>query len=83
MTGRRCEIDIDDCESQPCQHGGQCKDELGGFECNCTGTGYTGIYCQSNVDECLSNPCENGGVCIDKVNDYKVKQMIFADLNPN
>lgn len=63
---------IDDCESQPCQHGGQCKDQLGGFLCNCSGTGFTGDYCEINIDECTSSPCENGGECKDKINDYQV-----------
>lgn len=71
MTGRRCEIDIDDCESQPCQHGGQCKDELGGFRCNCTSTGFTGNYCEINIDECAPLPCKNNGTCTDRINDYQ------------
>lgn len=71
LTGRTCEIDIDDCESQPCQHGGRCIDELGAFSCDCTQTGYIGDFCEINIDECQSNPCEHGARCIDKVNDYQ------------
>lgn len=68
---------IDDCESQPCQHGGQCKDQLGGFLCNCSGTGFTGDYCETNIDECASSPCENGGECVDRINDYQVDWTYF------
>lgn len=70
MTGRLCDVDIDDCVSQPCNHNGRCIDELGGFHCDCTSTGYTGDYCQINIDECLTKQCENGAECIDKINDY-------------
>lgn len=70
MTGRLCDIDIDDCVSLPCQHNGKCIDELGGFHCDCESTGYTGDLCQINIDECLSNLCTNGAECIDKINDY-------------
>lgn len=71
FTGTRCEIDPDDCESQPCQNGGHCIDESGGFKCNCSGTGYNGKMCQSDVNEC-SNPniCLNGGVCYDTYGSY-------------
>ena len=36
----------DECEAEPCQHGGICIDLFQSFYCNCTGTGYTGSYCQ-------------------------------------
>lgn len=71
MTGRKCEIDIDDCESQPCQHSGHCIDELGGFHCNCTSTGFTGNFCEINIDECEPAPCLNNASCIDRVNNYQ------------
>lgn len=83
MTGKNCEIDIDDCESQPCQHGGQCTDQLGGFLCNCSGTGFTGDYCENNIDECSSSPCENGGECNDRINDYQVGFNISKPKNNN
>lgn len=70
MTGRICDIDIDDCISAPCLNNGQCIDELGGFHCNCNGTGYEGKNCELNIDECVSNPCTNGARCIDQVKDY-------------
>ena len=45
--GSRCESTINFCESSPCVHG-KCMDlESGGFECDCTGSGYQGklIHC--------------------------------------
>lgn len=69
MTGRNCEIDIDDCESTPCING-KCMDLLGGFKCDCTGTGFSGSVCQLNIDECEVEPCQNGAACEDLRNDY-------------
>ena len=70
-TGSRCETDWNDCESQPCQNYGRCIDEVGGFSCDCSGTGYSGIICQNNIDECLINdPCLNGGTCFDTYGSY-------------
>ena len=38
--------EVDECESQPCQNGGDCTDKLGLFECNCT-AGYEGVQCET------------------------------------
>ena len=34
-TGRLCEEDIDECQSNPCQNGGVCEDLISKFKCNC------------------------------------------------
>lgn len=34
-SGAKCEIDIDECNSAPCQNGGLCKDGMGDFQCQC------------------------------------------------
>ena len=39
-TGINCEIDVDDCKSNPCDYG-TCIDKINGFECTCK-PGYTG-----------------------------------------
>ncbi|NWX81336.1 SNED1 protein, partial [Alca torda] len=56
--------EIDECQSQPCLNGGQCKDRVAEFLCLCE-AGYTGHHCESDVDECQSEPCKNGGTCQD------------------
>ena len=47
MTGELCDLDIDDCQSQPCLNGGHCRDLIGGFRCDCQ-HGYSGQLCEVN-----------------------------------
>ncbi|XP_065529895.1 sushi, nidogen and EGF-like domain-containing protein 1 isoform X4 [Lathamus discolor] len=56
--------EINECQSQPCLNGGQCKDRIAEFLCLCE-PGYTGQRCESDTDECQSEPCKNGGTCQD------------------
>ncbi|NXN89949.1 SNED1 protein, partial [Bombycilla garrulus] len=56
--------EIDECQSQPCLNGGQCKDRVSAFLCLCE-PGYTGSHCELDVDECQSEPCKNSGTCQD------------------
>jgi Notch-like protein len=76
-TGALCESNIDECERNPCQNDGTCKElliprfnssfnasEWRGYHCTCP-SGYTGSNCESIVDQCMSNPCLNGGICSD------------------
>uniref|UniRef100_A0A8C3GUA9 Sushi, nidogen and EGF like domains 1 n=1 Tax=Corvus moneduloides TaxID=1196302 RepID=A0A8C3GUA9_CORMO len=55
-------LEIDECQSQPCLNGGQCKDRVSAFLCLCE-PGYTGYHCELEVDACESDPCRNGGEC--------------------
>ena len=36
--------DIDECKANPCQNGGTCSNENGGYSCKCT-NGWTGDTC--------------------------------------
>ncbi|CAG0909785.1 unnamed protein product, partial [Cyprideis torosa] len=66
--GKNCEIDIPDCDSQPCANGGACyeRSNPGMPVIDCL-PGFTGDSCEINTDECPSNPCLNGN-CVDQVN---------------
>ncbi|KAM8874516.1 sushi, nidogen and EGF-like domain-containing protein 1 isoform 2-T2 [Spinachia spinachia] len=63
FTGRRCQIDVNECASRPCQNGGTCEDQINSFLCHCP-PGYTGSQCETDVDECKDKPCLNNALCV-------------------
>lgn len=67
-TGATCEVQIDECQSQPCLNGGSCHDYISGFTCTCL-SGFQGHRCEINTDECQEQPCQNRALCIDGVNE--------------
>ena len=68
--GYQCEMNIDDCASDPCKNGGQCVDGVAEYECRCK-PGFQGFTCEIDIDECLSAPCRNNATCSDGVNAFK------------
>ncbi|RUS74268.1 hypothetical protein EGW08_017970 [Elysia chlorotica] len=38
-------LDVNECASSPCEHGGTCTDQVGGFSCLCP-AGFSGQSCQ-------------------------------------
>ncbi|XP_062853195.1 sushi, nidogen and EGF-like domain-containing protein 1 [Trichomycterus rosablanca] len=69
FTGHRCQIDVDECSSSPCQNGGTCTDRVNAFACRCP-AGFSGARCETDVDECQENPCLNGARCIQGSGSY-------------
>ncbi|XP_028852348.1 protein crumbs homolog 2b isoform X1 [Denticeps clupeoides] len=69
FTGENCSVNIDDCESDPCQNGGVCEDLISAYQCVCH-PGFTGVLCDIDIDECESDPCKNGATCEDGVHSY-------------
>jgi Notch-like protein len=71
-TGVDCEVDINECSSAPCQHGGACTtifDAPDAYNCDCT-AGYAGDNCNEDINECASTPCAHDGNCTQYVNAY-------------
>lgn len=48
FSGELCNLEYNECDSNPCLNNGQCTDHIGGFSCKCT-RGYTGKRCQIKV----------------------------------
>eukprot|EP00064_Thunnus_orientalis_P000667 superscaffoldBa00000036_g668 len=69
FSGNNCEIEVNECLSQPCRNGGSCIDDLNSFSCQCP-LGVTGDYCEVNIDECTSSPCLHNATCVDLVHGY-------------
>ncbi|XP_066587242.1 protein crumbs isoform X2 [Prorops nasuta] len=68
VTGKNCELNINECESNPCLSG-SCVDRIGSYTCECD-DGYEGDHCQHDIDECKRyTPCQHG-TCIDGRADY-------------
>lgn len=93
FTGSHCEVNVNECESNPCQNG-LCVDDVNGYKCFCR-PGYHGRQCQLDYNECASGPCQNGGFCQDrqdnftchchpgfKGSDCSIKVHVCASLKP-
>lgn len=73
-TGPNCEININECESNPCRWG-SCTDKVGGYVCECE-PGFEGVHCEVDINECERySPCKHGS-CVDKRAGY------FCDCPP-
>ncbi|XP_063966506.1 protein crumbs homolog 1-like [Lytechinus pictus] len=70
--GANCEVNIDECASNPCTNGATCNDDVNKFDCQCV-TGYDGDFCENDIDECSSNPCENGATCQDNIGAFSCR----------
>ncbi|XP_016036029.2 protein crumbs isoform X1 [Drosophila simulans] len=68
--GENCEVDIDECGSNPCSNGSTCIDRINNFTCNCI-PGMTGRICDIDIDDCVGDPCLNGGQCIDQLGGFR------------
>lgn len=55
FRGPYCNLDIDECEKNPCQNNGTCINIFGYYECLCA-DGYAGLRCNYTV-RTLIPPC--------------------------
>jgi len=72
-TGMACSEEIDECETDPCQNGAPCVDQLADFYCECSKIPgqYGGKFCESQVT-CVQSPCGNDeqNFCNDQSTNY-------------
>jgi len=64
FRGTSCDVEIDHCAPNPCQHGGVCVNSLAGYSCTCA-SGFLGTNCQNFVCTSAPNgaPCDDGSSC--------------------
>lgn len=60
--GKNCEVNIDECRSNPCKNQGSCVDLQNGFKCHCLPS-FTGFDCSDTINPCAAHNCSNGGQC--------------------
>ncbi len=56
----------DECTPDPCHNGSACTDGDNSYNCDCTGTGFTGTNCDEDIDECADaslNNCDSNATC--------------------
>uniref|UniRef100_A0A3Q0QUQ2 Delta-like protein n=1 Tax=Amphilophus citrinellus TaxID=61819 RepID=A0A3Q0QUQ2_AMPCI len=68
-TGKDCEIETNECDSNPCRNGGSCnvsqRDLENDYLCTCP-QGFYGKTCEISAMRCADGPCFNGGAqCLD------------------
>ncbi|XP_073535169.1 versican core protein isoform X2 [Phyllobates terribilis] len=51
FSGELCEIDIDECQSNPCRNGAACIDGVNSFMCLCLPS-YSGALCEQDSEVC-------------------------------
>ncbi|PIN95737.1 hypothetical protein AB205_0128190 [Aquarana catesbeiana] len=65
FTGTNCEIESNECASNPCRNGGSCNDLENDYKCVCP-RGFYGKNCDISAMTCADGPCFNGGTCVEK-----------------
>ncbi|KAJ8279108.1 hypothetical protein COCON_G00061740 [Conger conger] len=50
FTGHRCELELDECKSNPCLNGGYCRNLVNKFQCVCD-MSFAGEVCQVDVSD--------------------------------
>ena len=49
-SGNHCEVNINECASNPCNNNGTCIDKINGFDCICV-AGFQGEPCAEDPDD--------------------------------
>ena len=49
-TGRHCDENVDECETNPCENNSTCSDLVPGYNCSCA-VGWSGARCEVDIGE--------------------------------
>jgi hypothetical protein len=63
FSGAKCELELNECSSDPCLNDAVCIDSVAGYYCICP-LGMTGGHCETDIDECASFPCDYSQPCV-------------------
>lgn len=55
FIGKICNIDVNECDSNPCLNSATCIDNVASFTCVCP-IGLTGKLCETNINDCEVSP---------------------------
>jgi hypothetical protein len=61
-SGRTCDVDVNECASDPCVNGRCIQDIIDHWTCHCY-PGWNAHHCDEDIDECASVPCQNHAAC--------------------
>lgn len=61
-------MNVDECESDPCQNGARCEDAINDYICHCPPPApdqlpWGGRDCDIALTGCADDPCQNGATC--------------------
>lgn len=75
ITGIHCEVDINECDSNPCQNGATCKDAANSYRCECPVAEHDqepwgGRDCEVQLVGCQQHQCQHGASCVPVLTDY-------------
>ena len=63
LAGDRCQLNMNECDSNPCLNGGDCVDGVHNYTCICPSE-FIGRHCDQELDPCSFSPCQNGASCV-------------------
>ena len=83
FTGQTCQVDIDECEVEPCRHNSTCTNLINDYSCSCW-PGYDGKNCSQDISDCLDSPCRNNATCYEYSNTalYENPEDLPAEIRP-
>lgn len=76
FTGTHCEVDINECYSNPCKNGATCEDAANSYRCHCPQPQpgqqpWGGDHCDVLLLGCRQHLCQHGADCVPLLTDQR------------